>query len=184
MDTGAAIPELPLHNEYTEFVPAPVEQVFAYADDHRSMSSHMSQSSPKMGGGGMRIELDEGQGQCVGSHIRLSGRAFGMALSVDETVTERDPPRRKAWTTTGRPKLLVVGHYRMGFETEPKDEGTLLRVFIDYALPEAGTSRWLGRLLGGYYAAWCTRQMAQDTADNFRNGAYSKKTANVGFVVK
>lgn len=55
-------------------------------------------------------------------HIRLTGRAFGVQLSVEEVVFERVPPKRKAWVTTGQPNLLVIGHYRMGFETSPKKQ--------------------------------------------------------------
>ena len=29
-----------------------------------------------------------------------SVRVFGVELSVEETVTERNPPRRKAWETS------------------------------------------------------------------------------------
>ena len=48
-----------------------------------------------MGGGGMRIELDDQKGQAVGSHIRLVGTAFGLRLFLDEIVTRRDPPTHK-----------------------------------------------------------------------------------------
>ena len=115
----------------------------------------------------METELDEGRGQKVGSRIRLSGRVFGVELSVEEIVTERNPPRRKVWETTGAPKLLVIGHYRMGFELSPQGNGSMLRVFIEYALPERGLARWLGRLFGRYYARWCTRQMVDDAVKRF-----------------
>ena len=116
----------------------------------------------------METELDQGRGQKVGSRIRLLGRVFGVALSVEETVTERIPPRRKVWETTGTPKLLVIGHYRMGFELSPQGNGSMLRVFIEYELPERGLARWLGRLLGRYYARWCTQQMLGDAVEHFQ----------------
>ena len=115
----------------------------------------------------METELDEGRGQKVGSRIRLSGRVFGVALSVEEIVVERDPPHRKVWATTGAPKLLVIGHYRMGFELSPQGNGSMLRVFIEYALPARGLARWLGRLFGRYYARWCTQQMVDDAVKHF-----------------
>ena len=115
----------------------------------------------------MQTELDAGRSQTVGSRIRLSGQVFGLALAVEEVVTERIPPKRKVWETTGSPRLLVIGHYRMGFEIAPKENGSLLRVYIDYALPEDLPARWLGVLLGRYYARWCTDQMVRDTAKHF-----------------
>ena len=115
----------------------------------------------------METELDEGRGQKIGSRIRLSGRVLGVELSVEEIVTERNPPRRKVWETIGAPKLLVIGPYRMGFELSPQGKGSMLRVFIEYALPESAPARWLGRLFGRYYARWCTQQMVDDAVRHF-----------------
>ena len=155
------------HSETSGFVGAPAATVFAYADDPARFSSHMSKSSWMMGGGRMLTELDAGRGQIVGSRIRLSGKVFGIELSVEEIVTERVPPQSKAWETTGSPRLLVIDRYRMGFEIAPQENGSLLRVYIDYALPEDLPARWLGVLLGRYYARWCTDQMVRDTAKHF-----------------
>lgn len=158
---------LPHRHESTGFVHASLEQVFAHMDDHTRVASHMSERSWKLGGGRMSTELDEGLGQRVGSRIRLAGRVFGFQLLVDEMVTERDPPRRKVWETTTTPKLLVIGHYRMGFELSPQGNGSMLRVFIEYALPELAPGRWLGRVFSGSYARWCTQQMVDDAVEHF-----------------
>ena len=115
----------------------------------------------------METEIDAGRGQTVGSRVRLSGRVFGVELSVEETVTERNPPRRTVWETTGAPKLLVSGHYRMGFELSTQGNGSMLRVFVEYSLPEKGLARGLGRLFGRYYARWCTQQMVDDAVNHF-----------------
>jgi Polyketide cyclase / dehydrase and lipid transport len=155
------------HDERSAVVQSSADRVFAYVDDHTRLSSHMSQSSWKMGGGRMAIELDEGRGQRVGSRIRLTGRVLGMALAVEEMVTERTPPHCKVWETTGTPKLVVIGHYRMGFEVTPQGQASRLRVFIDYALPERAPARWLGRVLGRCYARWCTQQMVDDAVKHF-----------------
>lgn len=155
------------HEEASAVVTARTEQVFAFVDDHAQFSSHMSKSSWMMAGSRMEIELDPDRGQTVGSRIRLSGRLFGIPLSVAEVVTERTPPHRKVWATIDSPKLLVIGHYRMGFEIKPQLHGSLLRVFIDYALPDTLIARWLGRLLGSYYARWCTQRMVTDTVRHF-----------------
>lgn len=115
----------------------------------------------------MMTILDERRGQSVGSHIRVSGRVFGLELSLDEVVTEREPPNRKSWETVGSPRLLVIGPYRMGLEVTPRDGGSRLRVFIDYALPAPWPERWLGRAFGRYYARWCTQTMVDDAVRQF-----------------
>jgi hypothetical protein len=161
----------PHHDESSALVSASPERVFALVDDHERFSSHMSQSSWQMGGGRMTTTLDEHRGQRVGAHIRMSGRVLGLELSLDEVVTEREPPIRKIWETVGSPRLLIIGSYRMGFELTPRESGSLLRIFIDYALPALWPARWLGRLLGGYYAHWCTRRMVNDAVLHFDSRA-------------
>ena len=156
-----------LHHESTGIVRTSATRLFAQLDDHARLSSHMSKSSWMMAGGRMDTEVDEGHGQRVGSRIRIAGSVLGLKLAVDETVIERDPPRRKLWETTGIPRLFVIGHYRMGFEITPTDDVARLRVFIDYSLPTGSLSRWLGYLFAGYYAKWCTERMVDDAANFF-----------------
>ena len=115
----------------------------------------------------MELDIDADEGRAVGSTIRLSGRFLGIALELDESIIERNPPVRKVWRTTSLPKLLVIGPYRVGFEIVPQGAASLLTVFIDYALPASGLQRWLGRTLGPWYARWCTRRMANDAAAHF-----------------
>ena len=95
-------------------------------------------------------------------HGRAGISGFDFAKSP-----QREPPARKVWETVGSPTLLVIGSYRLGFEAAPHEGGTLLRVFIDYALPVEWPARCLGRLFGRYYAHWCIQRMAQDTARQF-----------------
>jgi Polyketide cyclase / dehydrase and lipid transport len=154
-------------HETSAMVRAPVERVFAHMDDHARLTSHMSESSWMMGGGSMQVELDAARGQKIGSWIRLSGKILGVTLAVEEIVTERTPPRRKVWETTGVPRLLVIGRYQMGFEIAPREADSHLTVFIDYALPQGTLTPWLGYFLGGYYARWCTQRMVDDAVKHF-----------------
>ena len=110
------------HYESSSLVEAPAERVFAHLDDHSRLSEHMSKSSWMMGGGSMSTEVDERGGRTVGSRIRLAGTVCGVALSVEEIVTEHRPPHAKTWETIGTPRLLVVGAYRMGFELTPRPQ--------------------------------------------------------------
>jgi hypothetical protein len=152
------------HHERSRSIAASPSEVFAFVDDHARFSSHMSESSWMMGGGRMSVEIDQAKGQAVGSHIRLSGRAFGLRLFLDEVVTRREPPFLKVWETVGTPRLLVIGAYTMGIEITPRGSGSELRVFIDYELPNGWPSSWLGRLFGGVYARWCVTQMLAGSA--------------------
>ena len=158
-------PSFQQHHESTGTVAGTCDQVFVYLDDPKRLSAHMGKSSWMMGGGRMDAHLDAGGGQRIGSRIVLSGRAFGMAVELEEIIDERTPPTRKAWHTVGTPRLLVIGEYRMGCELAPQGDATVLRVFIDYNLPQRG--RWLGRLLGGWYARWCTDRMLADVRTHF-----------------
>jgi len=155
------------HYEENTRIPASPVEVFRYVDDHKRFSSHMSQSSWMMGGGSMEIQVDEGAGQKVGSHIRMRGKVFGITLFLDEVVTQHEPPNRKQWQTVGDLNLLVIDHYKLGFKIEPDNSNSRLRVYIDYDLPKAGGTRLLGYLLGGMYAKWCVNQMIRGVQRHF-----------------
>lgn len=144
--------------EAASFIDAPIARVFAALDDHRSLSSHMSERSWRMGWGRMETVLDAQQGKAVGAHIIMRGRVLGIPLQLDEVVTAREPPYRKQWETVGIPQLLVIGAYRMGFELTANRARSRLRVTIDYDVPPGV----LGRMFGGAYARWCVRQMVED----------------------
>lgn len=155
------------HEESSAVIHASTEQIFAPLDDQTRLSAHMNRRSWKMGWGKMETVLDAEHGQSVGSQIVLRGRVFGIRLYLDEIVTLRDPPLRKAWEIVGEPRLLVIGPYRMGFDLTPNGSNTQLRVWIDYDLPADGIPWLLGQLFGRWYAKWCTRQMVQDAQRSF-----------------
>ena len=117
-----------------------------------------------MGGGRMKVELDDRGGKAVGSHIRLAGTVWGIRLWLDEVITEHAAPRRKVWRTVEPTRLLIIGAYEMGVEIVPDGSGSRLRVLLNYALPDERTGGWLRRWLADAYARWCTQKMATDTA--------------------
>lgn len=147
------------HYEKSEFIPAKPEVVFTYADDFRNFSSHMNKSSWMMGGGKMETQTDDGNGQKVGSHIKMEGKIFGMNLFLDEAIIIHEPPFKKAWKTVGYINLIVIDHYTLGFEIKPDKEGSVIRVYIDYQLPKTFKTYLAGVLLGNIYAQWCVSQM-------------------------
>lgn len=150
----------PFHEEATASLACSPATAFDWLDDHRRLSSHMDSSSLMMAGSSMHIEVDEHGGRSVGSRIRLAGRVLGLRLSVEEVVTERTPPWRKAWETVGTPRLLVIGPYRMGFAVATEAVATRVTIWIDYA----AASSILGRLAGRAYARWCTARMLRDAS--------------------
>lgn len=150
------------HRETEVTVAAPVEVVFALLDDPVRLGAHMGRRSVMMAGATMQTETDALGGHAVGSVIRMSGRALGFRLSLQESVVEWVPPQRKVWETLGEPRLLVIGRYRMGFELAPVMNSTGLRIWIDYELPKKGWSHWLGLFFGQAYADWCLQKMAKE----------------------
>jgi hypothetical protein len=97
----------------------------------------------------------------------MGGVAFGLEVFVDEVVTEREPPHRKVWRTTGAPRLLVIDGYEMGFEITPEAIGSRLRVWIDYQPSARGLGHWAPQL-GDLYANWCVERIADDAKLAYR----------------
>lgn len=157
----------PLHEESSALIQAPIGKVFAFLDDPLALSAHMGKSSMMMMGSRMLVEVDAGGGKVLNSKISMHGSLLGITVALEEVIIERHEPYKKLWETIGTPQLLVIAHYRMGFELTPKGDLSMLRVFIDYNLPSTAPGSWLGRLLGGTYARWCTKQMASDAAKHF-----------------
>ncbi len=157
----------PFHTENSAVANAPVDRVFAYLDDPKALAAHMEKSSMMMMGSRMSIDVDAEGGRGIGSKIRMHGSMMGISLSLEEAITERLVPHKKAWETIGTPNLKVMAHYRMGFELTPKGDSSLVRVYIDYSLPTKVPESWLGRLLGSVYARWCTKQMADGATRHF-----------------
>lgn len=160
----------PYHIESTRLVAAPAGKVFGHLDDPLRLSAHMSRSSWMMAGSSMEVAVDAARGMSVGSKITMQGRMLGMTLSLEELVTERIPPVRKVWETIGTPALLVIGHYRMGYDVTAQGASSLVRIFIDYDRPTAGIWRPLAVVFAPVYARWCTENMVNDVARQFDPG--------------
>jgi hypothetical protein len=167
MTEQQAASPFPFHFADKALVAAPPSELFAYLDKHSQLSAHMTRPSWMMGGGRMDVSTDEGEFQRLGSRLRLSGRAFGMVLSLEEEITEYRPGEAKTWQTVGELRLLIIGHYRMGFETGLVPGGSHLRVFLDYDLPPGAPARLLGRLLAPMYARWCVTSMIAEGQKHF-----------------
>jgi hypothetical protein len=166
-DTNVPTESLPQHFEQSAALGAQPDVIFEYLDDFAHFGEHMMQSSWMMAGSSMRYEFDEAHGRALGASIRLHGSFLGVPLEIEEQVTERTPPLRKSWQTTGEPRMLVLEAYRMGFEISARVGGCELCVFIDYATPQRGIGRWLGRAAGAPYARWCVRSTIRGALRRF-----------------
>jgi hypothetical protein len=154
------------HSQTSVILPVGTKSLFEFLDNHENLSEHMeAKKSLMMFGGSMHLILDEDRGQAIGSHIKMDGKVLGIRLYLDEVVTERMPFRRKVWETIVA-DLLVIGHYRLGFDIEPVDaETSRLTVHISYNLPSKRT--FLGLLGGAPYARWCVTQMLSAATKRF-----------------
>ena len=155
------------HYEDSVIVKSDPVKVFVYSDDHTNFSSHMNKSSWRMGGGKMNTYIDDKKFQQPGSHLQMEGTVFGIKLYLDEVITKREPSFKKEWETVGKLNLVVIDHYRLGYEIKPENEGSKIRVYIDYDLPKSAKTLWLGVLFGGMYAKWCVNQMINGVKENF-----------------
>lgn len=114
------------------------------------------------------IETDKKKGQELGSEIKLIGQILGFTIFVKENVTVLERPFKKVWQTQGIQKLIVIDQYKMGFTISPKDNFSVLEVFIDYSLPPTGITFILGWVFGRFYAKWCTQKMIKEAQSHFQ----------------
>ncbi|CAD7036052.1 polyketide cyclase [Pseudorhizobium endolithicum] len=99
------------------------ERVFELLDNPAFLGAHMEEPSVMMLGASMKYDLDEAEGRAVGSVIRMRGSILGLALSVEEVVTERHPPLSKTWETRGTVRLLVIGFLPYGIQDQSRQIG-------------------------------------------------------------
>lgn len=144
---------VPVYEERRLQLRADPAALFRYLDDPRHLGEHMQRRRGALAGGSLRLQTDARRG--LGSGWRLDGQVLGLRLQAELRVTGYQPPWRKSWQTQGRPRLLVIGAYRMGFELcEQAGSQLALRLWLEGE--PTGWGRWLARV----YARWCLREMA------------------------
>jgi hypothetical protein len=167
---------LPRSLEYSAFLPAAPELVFDYLDDFTHLGAHMARANWMMAGSRVAYEFDAGKGRAIGGLVRLTGSILGIPIRIEERVTDRDRPFGKAWHTVGRPRMLVMDAYRMGFSVVAVSGGSRLKVYIDYVEPRRGIGRVLGAVFAGTYARWCVRSMVKSAVAQFGTRAATPST--------
>ena len=155
-------------------IEAPAASVFAYVDNIENLGAHMAERSTiPMFGSRLTLRVLSSARTGVGATYQYTGRVLGLPIDVVEPVTAYQPGRQKAWETQGRPRLPIMGAYRMRADVEPQGlHRSTLTMSIAYTLPRVRRWRLLGRLLAPSYARWCLRAMVRDAKRAFeRDGA-------------
>jgi len=63
--------------------------------------------------------------------------------------------------------MLILKSYRMGFDLTPRGDGSSLRVFIDYVVPDGWPGYILGHRFASAYARWCVSEVIQGATRRF-----------------
>lgn len=144
------------------FINAPVGRVFSLMDDLARTGMHMSERSMAMMGSRLKLERLPGPEKGVGATFRWTGRVLGLPLDFTETVIYWRENDEKVWETTGAPKMIILGWYRMRLFTEARKRGTLVSLEIEYTPPGGFFYRLLSALFARWYANWCLSRMLSD----------------------
>lgn len=145
------------------FIHASPEEVFAQMDDFSKTGMHMSESSMMMMGSKLRLEQLSPNATGLNAKYRWYGKMMGMTMDFTEVVMKWMPPKLKEWETIGDAQIIIMRWYRMGFETVPAKNGTMVTMSIAYEPPKGWFYRLLSFLFGGLYCNWCLNNMLNDT---------------------
>jgi len=116
----------PWHFEKSIDIHASPAEVFAYVDDIHHTGFHMEKSSMPMMGGKMQVEILSRNTRGLGASYRWTGGVLGMPIDFSETVVNWVKGKERVWRTIGDPKIIIMGHYEMGFSLTPIPSGTRL----------------------------------------------------------
>ncbi len=148
---------------------APVERVFSYMDDLAKTGMHMSERSMMIMGGKLKLEHVSGPERGEGSTYRWAGRVLGLPVDFTETVTRWRENEEKVWETTGAPRMIILGWYRMHLATGRAENGTRAALEIEYTPPDGFFYRLLSAAFARWYAEWCLGKMLGDAKKALEN---------------
>jgi hypothetical protein len=139
------------------------EKVFTQMDDFSKTGMHMSENSMMMMGSKLSLRQISPNSTGIGAKYRWHGKMMGMTIDFEEAVTTWQPPVLKEWETIGDAKIIIMSWYRMWFEINPSDNGTLAKLSISYLPPKQWHLRILSFLFARMYCIWCLNNMLRDT---------------------
>ena len=165
--------DFPMHYETHARDGGTAETLFSHLDDHNRLSGHMSKSSWMMAAHAWISSSTPRKDRLSARGFVSKGRALASPLFVEEVVTERTPPLRKAWQTARCAEAARDRPYRMGFEIIPYTSCVPACVFSSTMRCQAPglCAGSAGSCAGGFYARWCTEKMADDAAQAFARSA-------------
>jgi hypothetical protein len=145
------------------------QKVFSHMDDLSKTGMHMKENSMMMMGSKLSFERLEGPLQGIGTTYRWHGKIMGLPVDITETVTKWTENQEKVWETTGDPKIILLGWYRMILKLMPVKEGTLVSLQIDYTQPNGVFYNFLYFFLSRWYCHWCLNNMLNDSKKTIEN---------------
>ena len=148
-------------------IPVLPENVFSFMDDVSKTGMHMSENSMMMMGSKLILEQIPGPSKGIGATFHWYGKVMRMPVDITETVTTWRENREKVWETTGTPKIILLGWYRMILKTEPAKDGTCVSLQIDYTQPNGWFYKILYFFLSNWYCNWCLSNMLNDCKKSF-----------------
>ena len=139
------------------------EKVFAYMDNIGNTGMHMTKSSiPMMGSKLKLLQLSE-NATGLDSRYRWFGKMFGLTMDFTIAVTKWIKNKEKIWGTIGKPKMIILGWYKMRLVVSPEEYNTKATLSISYTKPKNIFFRVISFFLAPWYANWCLTNMLQDT---------------------
>ena len=145
------------------FIHSTPEKVFAQMDDFSRTGMHMGENSMMMMASKLKLEQLATNATGVGASYRWYGKMMGMTIDFSETVTKWRPDKFKEWETTREAKIIIMSWYRMWFEINPAEKGTIVKLAISYLPPKGWFYKILSFLFVKWYCNWCLNSMLNDT---------------------
>jgi len=146
-------------------------KVFSQMDDFSKTGMHMSESSMMMMGSKLHLEQLSPIATGVGAKYRWYGKMMGMTMDFSEAVTKWQPPMLKEWETIGIAQIIIMSWYRMWFEIQPCQNGTVAKLSISYLLPDKWYQKILSFFFARWYCNWCLNNMLNDTKKALESGS-------------
>ncbi|MEO5562335.1 MAG: SRPBCC family protein [Chitinophagaceae bacterium] len=151
------------------FIHSTPEKVFAQMDDFSKTGMHMRENSMMMMGSKLKLEQLSTNAGGVGASSRWYGKMIGMTMDFSETVTKWQPSKLKEWETIDEAKMIIMSWYRMWFEIDPAENGTIVKLSISYLPPKQWYFKILSFIFVKWYCNWCLNNMLSDTKKTLEN---------------
>lgn len=145
------------------FIKASQAKVFSHMNNLANTGMHMMKDSAAMMGSRLALEQLSDNKTGLNSKFRWYGKTMGLSMDFTVRVTKWIDNEEKVWETIGAARMIILSWYRMYLKLSSKNDGTLVKLGIDYNLPKNLFWRIIGALLAPLYASWCVNNMLTDS---------------------